>query len=129
MICAAQSFQKMASRDDAALLEVTHDLGDKLAGEVREQLINANDDFNKKLSAGERADAARKARALYQALKSAIEAAGWQKSEVLATLKAELGSRFPTDPAWVSDSTPQDIVRVAPAIAVPQPEVRRTNSG
>jgi hypothetical protein len=58
-----------------------------------------------------------------------MEAAGWQKVDVLTKLKAQFGSRFPSYSAWVSDSTPQDIVRVAPAIVVPQPEVRRTNSG
>lgn len=129
MVCAAQSFKKMPGRDDAALLEVARELGDRLAGEVREELINPDDDFNKKLSPDERADAAAKARAFYGALKSAVEAASYQKAGVLARLKTEFGSRFPTNPAWVSDSTPQDIVRVAPVIAVPQPEVRRTNSG
>lgn len=129
MICACQSFQKTPGRDDVALLEVVRGLGDKLAADVREELINPDDDFNKKLSPEERADAAAKARSLYRALNAALEAAGWQKVNVLTALADEFGSRFPTNPAWVSDSTPQDVVRVAPAIVVPQPEVRRSNSG
>lgn len=128
MICASQVFQKMPGRDDAALLEVVRELGEKLAGEVREELIN-DEDFNRKLSGEERADASAKARVLYRALKAALDAAGWQKGNVLPVLKAQFGSRFPTNPEWVSESTPQEIVRIAPAIAVAQPEVGRSKSG
>lgn len=129
MVCACQSFEKMAGRDDVALLEVVRELADKLQGDVREELIDADEDFNKKLLAFERAEAANKARRLHRALNSALEASGWQKAEVLAALKTQFGPRFPTHPAWVSDSTPQEIVRLAPAIVVPQPEVRRSKSG
>lgn len=129
MICACQPFQKTPGRDDLALLEVLRELADKLAGEVREELINPEEDFNKRLSAEERKDASGKARALYRALNAALEANRWEKVDVLSVLQAQFGSRFPTNPDWVTDSTPQDVVRAAPAIIVAQPEVRRSKSG
>lgn len=129
MICAVQSFQQMPGRDDLALLEVLRELDDKLASDVREDLINPDDDFNKRLSHQERAEAAGKARALFRALNAALEASAWQKPAVLSVLQGQFGRRFPVNPSWVTDSTPQEVVRVAPAVIVPQPEVRRSKSG
>lgn len=129
MICACQAFRKMAARDDLALLEVVRELEEKIADDVREELINPEDDFNKKLSPDERVEAAGKAQALYEALNRAIEAANWQKADVLAALKGQFGPRFPTTATWVTESTPQAVASAAPAIVVAQPEVHRSKSG
>lgn len=128
MICTCQSFTKMPGRDDLALLEVARELGGKLAGDIREELIDEKDDFNK-LSSSERMEAAAKARDLYRALKGALEANRWHKTDVLKALQAQFGPRMPFEPDWIVDDTPENVVRVAPAVVVPQPEVRRTKSG
>ena len=128
MICACQAFQKSPGRDDVALLEVARQLGEKLGTDVREEVIN-DEDFNKKLSVAERRDAAARANTLYRTLSDALEARGWQKATVLAAVAQQFGSRFPGNADWLTESTAQEIVRAAPAIAVAQPEVRRSRSG
>jgi cyclic GMP-AMP synthase len=128
MICVCQTFQTMQGRDDLALLEVARELGDKLAGDIREELINDKEDFNK-LSPQERIDAAQKARALYAVLKRGVEANRSEKIEVLKALRAQFGPRMPFQPDWIFGDTPQAVVKAAPAVIVPQPEVSRTRSG
>lgn len=128
MICACQSFQPMHGRDDLALLEVAHELGGKLAGNLHEELIDEREDFNK-LSSEERIVAAAKAQSLYRALKSGLGANRWEKTDVLNVLRAQFGPRMPNQLDWIVDDTPQGVVRAAPAVIVPQPEVRRTRSG
>jgi hypothetical protein len=128
MICGGQSFQPMHGRDDLALLEVTRDLGDKLAGNLYEDLIDEREDFNN-LSPEERIAAAAKAQSLYRALKDGLGAYRWQKMDVLKALRAQFGPRIPNEVDWIADDTPQAVVRAAPAVVVPQPEVRRTRSG
>lgn len=128
MICTCQSFRKMHGRDDLALLEVARELGDKLAGDIHEELIDERDDFNKLLPQ-ERIEAAGKAQDLYRALKGGLEANRWERMDVLKALRAQFGPRIPLELDWIVEDTPQDVVRAAPAVIVPQPEVRRSRSG
>lgn len=128
MICACQSFQAMQGRDDLALLEVARELGDKLSGDIREELINEQDDFNK-LGPQERIESAKKARTLHRILKDGLEAHRGERLEVLKSLRMQFGPRIPFEQEWITDDTPQAVVRAAPALIVPQPEVRRTKAG
>jgi hypothetical protein len=128
MICACQVFRAMPGRDDLALFEVARELGDKLGGDIREELIRTQEDFNKLLPE-ERVEAAQRARSLYRALKNGLEANRWEKKDVLDALRAQFGSRMPLQEEWIGEDTPQAVVRAAPAVIVPQPEVRRTRSG
>jgi hypothetical protein len=128
MICACQSFQPMHGRDDLALLEVVRELGDKLSGDLHEELIDEREDFNN-LSSEERLAAAGKAQVLYQVLKNGLAANRWEKTDVLNGLQLQFGPRMPYELAWIVDGTPQAVVRAAPAVVVPQPEVRRSKSG
>jgi hypothetical protein len=128
MICGCQSFQPMHGRDDLALLEVARELGGKLAGNLHEELIDEREDFNK-LSFEERIAAAAKAQSLYRVLKGGLDANRWEKTDVLKAFRAQFGPRMPNELDWIADDTPQGVVRAAPAVVVPQPEVRRTRSG
>lgn len=95
---------------------------------IREELINEQDDFNKLEPEG-RIEAAQKARNLYRALKDGIEANRREKMDVLRALRMQFGPRIPLEQERIADDTPQSVVRAAPAVIVPQPEVRRTKSG
>lgn len=128
MICACQSFQLMRGRDDLALLEVARVLNGKLAGDLYEDLIDEREDFNN-LSPEERIAAAGQAQSLYRALKDGLGAYRWQKMDVLKALQTQFGPRIPNKIDWITDDTPQAVVRAAPAAVVPQPEVRRSRSG
>lgn len=129
MICTCQSFQRMHGRDDLALLEVTAALSDKLAAEIHEEIIDGGrEDFNR-LTPQERTTAAAKARALHATLMRGLEANRWEKVDVLNALRVQFGPRVPFEPDWIIEDTPQNVVRAAPAVIVPQPEVRRSKSG
>lgn len=128
MICTCQSFQPMLGRDDLALLEVVGELGKKLSGDIREELLNGHEDFNK-LSPDERISAAAMAQSLYSVLKEGLDAHRWEKEGVLAALRAQFGPRIPDQVDWIGEDSPQAIVKATPAIVVPQPEVHRSRSG
>lgn len=128
MICVCQTMTVIKGRDDLALLEITRHLGDKLSNDVHEELIDPREQFNK-LSPQERIDAARRANELHQALKGGLEGQKWQKEDVLQALRAQFGPRLPDQPDWLTDDTPQNVVRTTPAFIVPQPVVKRTRAG
>jgi hypothetical protein len=128
MICASQSYQAVTGRDDLALLEVAKHLGSKLASDIREELIDPREQFNK-LEDEERAVGMVKARALYQALNSAVSAPKLQREEALRSLRAQFGPRMPFELDWVTDDTPQGVVKATVASVVAQPILKPTKAG
>lgn len=128
MICASQTIQVVRGRDDLALLEVARHLGVKLGNDLREELIDPREQFNN-LSPEERVAAAQKANSLYEALKTGLGAQEWQKADAVRVLRGQFGPRIPNEPDWLSEDTPQDVVRATPALIVPQPVVKPTKAG
>lgn len=130
MIAVAQAFERNTGRDDLALESAARTLATALKGDVREVAIDGGiDDFNKRLNATQREDAATKAETLANQLRSARFKATYLIGDAIDLLRAQLGGRIPYRPELVEADGGEDAVRLVSADRVSRPAVKSTSAG
>lgn len=130
MIAVAQTFERHLGRDDLALENAARTLAAALKGDVREVAIDGGiDDFNRRLNATQREDAAAKAETLANQLRSARFKATYLIGDAIDLLRAQLGGRIPYRPELVEADGGEDAVRLVSADRVSRPAVKSTSAG
>lgn len=130
MIAVAQAFERNTGRDDLALESAARTLATALKGDVREVAIDGGiDDFNRRLNATQREDAAAKAETLANQLRSARFKATYLIGDAIDLLRAQLGGRIPYRPELVEADGGEDAVRLVSADRVSRPAVKSTSAG
>lgn len=130
MIAVAQAFERNTGRDDLALESAARTLATALKGDVREVAIDGGiDDFNRRLNAMQREDAAAKAETLANQLRSARFKATYLIGDAIDLLRAQLGGRIPYRPELVEADGGEDAVRLVSADRVSRPAVKSTSAG
>lgn len=130
MIAVAQAFERNTDRDDLALESAARTLATALKGDVREVAIDGGiDDFNRRLNATQREDAAAKAETLANQLRSARFKATYLIGDAIDLLRAQLGGRIPYRPELVEADGGEDAVRLVSADRVSRPAVKSTSAG
>lgn len=130
MIAVAQAFERHSGRDDLALENAARTLAKALKADVREVAIDGgSDDFNKRLDATQRVDAAEKAEVLANELRSARFKATYLVGDAINLVRAQLGGRIPYRPDLVEPDGGGDVVRLVGADRVSRPVVKATSAG
>jgi hypothetical protein len=130
MVAVAQAFETHAGRDDLALEKAARKLATALRGEVREPAIaEGTEDFNKRLDTLAREDAAQRAAALAEALRSARMQASHQSALAIIQLQGQLGERVPNRVDLVQPDSGEDAIRLIAAERVSRPVVKPTSAG
>lgn len=130
MVAVAQSFEVHIGRDDLALEKAARKLATTLRGEVREAAIaDGAEDFNKRLDAFAREDAARQAAALAETLQSARLQASHQSALAIKLLQGQLGERVPNRVDLVQPDSGEEAIRLVAAERVSRPVVKPTSAG
>lgn len=130
MVAVAQSFELHTGRDDLALEKAARKLATTLRGEVREAAIaDGAEDFNKRLDTLAREDAARRAAALAEALRSARLQASHQSALAIILLQGQLGERVPNRVDLVQPDSGEEAIRLIAADHVSRPVVKPTSAG
>jgi hypothetical protein len=131
MVAIAEEFTLYRGRDDLALETAAGVLSRALRGEVRCAGIDrGEEDFNRRLSEEQKAEAARKAGTFASELKrSRMLTSGLASAQqAIQMLIAQLGHRVPTA-AHLVDSDGGENIRSTPARTVPPPAVKSTQAG
>lgn len=131
MVAVADEFTLYRGRDDLALETAATVLSRALSGEVRcDGIDRSEEDFNRRLSDEQRAEAVRKASMLASELKRARMMASGSASahQAIQILTTHLGDRVPVAVHLVDSDGGEDI-RSTPARTVPPPAVKSTKAG
>lgn len=130
MIAIAQQFKPAEGRDDLALEQAAEILSKALQGEVREAGIDeGKEDFNAKLDYFQKLDAAAKFNALAKALRQCRNSDISARTEVVRSLKIQLGERIPNRPDLIEVDTQYGAAIAVPARKVVQPVVGSSSAG
>lgn len=131
MVAIATEFTVFRGRDDLALEAAASVLSRALSGAVRcEGVDGCDEDFNRRLTDLEKAEAVRKAAALAAEVKRArlLSSGSVSAQEAIRILTAQLGERIPKDANQIDSDGGEDI-RTIPARRVPPPAVKSTQAG
>lgn len=131
MVAIAAEFTVFRGRDDLALEAAADVLSRALSGTVRcEGVDGCDEDFNRRLSDLEKAEAVRKAATLADELRRArlLSSGSVSAQEAIRILTAQLGERIPKDANQIDSDAGEDI-RIVPARRVPPPAVKSTQAG
>lgn len=130
MVAVAQAFEAHPGRDDIALEKAARKLATDLRGEVREPAIaEGTEDFNKRLDKLAREDAAQRAAALAEGLRSARLQAPHQSALAIILLQGQLGERVPNRVDLVQPDSGEEAIRLVAAERVSRPVVKPTSAG
>jgi len=131
MVAVAEAFIVYPRRDDLALEAAASVLSRALIGEIRcDGIDRGEEDFNRRLTAEDKAEASGKAATLSSALKRArhLSSSSLSEQQAIQILIEQLGSRVPNDRSLVDSDGGED-VRATPARIVPPPAVHSTKAG
>lgn len=130
MIAVAQTFEPQRGRDDLALEKSARALAIALKGNVHEPAIaGGTEDFNKRLDADGRKEAAARATTLASQLQAARLKASHLAGDAIDILRGQLGDRVPYRTDLVDPDSGEDAVRVVVADRVSRPVVKSTSAG
>ena len=131
MVAIAADYTVFRGRDDLALETAADLLSRAVRDPIRcEGVDRCDEDFNKRLSDGEKAEAARKAATLAAEVKRArlLPSGLLSAQEAIRILTAQLGERVPQDANQIDSDGGEDI-RSVPPRRVPPPAVKSTQAG
>lgn len=129
MIAIAQGFEGKKGRDDIALEHAATIVAQAVREGIYEFGIDGGkEDFNR-LKQDKRIEAGLAADRLVSSLRSSRNAASYQSSSVLQTLRTVYGDRIPFCPELIQEEVPASIVRSAAPAIVAVPYVPNTSAG
>ncbi len=132
MVCATQTLDRtqadFESRDDLALAHVTEALSRQLGTQVKEIMIDPDEDLNR-LSDIDRQRSVQEAINFHNSVRDALGADASNREEAIRLIQRHLGQRFPNDLDGIDIDVGPTNIRVIPAEQRPRATIIPTKAG